>query len=88
MEALKTAQAELNSITAERKVLETLMRNISPAADKSYKVREEVLAYQELKTEWVYKFEFLHVEGRMITVQNKWKFCLQDVERISNETFL
>lgn len=71
MEALKTAQAEMNSIVAERRVVEALTRNIPPAADRVYKLGEEVLVYSEAKREWVGPFEVVHVHGRMITVKNK-----------------
>lgn len=41
MEAIKTAQAEMNSIVAERKVYESLTRNTPPVADRAYKLGKD-----------------------------------------------
>lgn len=47
MEAVDNAQAETNSVTAERKVISTLKRDIPPAADRTYEKGEEMLVYYE-----------------------------------------
>lgn len=39
----------MNSITAERRALEALTKNMPPASDQNYKLREEVLNYSEVK---------------------------------------
>lgn len=49
MNAIKTAQAEMNSIVAEQRVLTVLTRNILPAADRTYKLGEEELVFNEDK---------------------------------------
>lgn len=52
MEDLKTAQAEMNPIVNERRVLTALTRKMPPATDRTYKLGQNVLAYSELKKEW------------------------------------
>lgn len=51
MEALKTAQAEMSLIIAERRVLEALIEYIPSTADRIFRWEEEVLVYSELKKE-------------------------------------
>lgn len=43
MQAIKTAQAEMNSIFGKRKVFETPTKNIPPPADETYKFGQEML---------------------------------------------
>lgn len=71
MEAIKTVQAELKSIVAERRVLETLTKNIPPATDRTYNFGEEVLVLSGEKKEWAGPFMVSNVEGQMITLQSK-----------------
>lgn len=72
MEPIKTAQAEMNSIVAERKVYAAPTRNIPPAADRTYKLGEEVLVLSEGKKERPGSYVVSNIEGRMITIQNKY----------------
>lgn len=53
MHAIKTDQAELNSIVAERRLLTAITRDIPPAADLNYRIGEEIMFYNEDKTEWI-----------------------------------
>lgn len=71
MEAFKMAQAEMNSIITERRVLEPLTKNLLPVADRNYKFGKEVLVYSNVEKEWAGPFEVTHVQGRMIKVQIK-----------------
>lgn len=45
MNAIKRAQAEMNSNVAERCLMTALTRDIPPAADLNYKIGEEMLVY-------------------------------------------
>lgn len=49
MEALKTVQADINAIVAEKRVLTALTRKLLPAVDRVYKSGEQVLVYSEQK---------------------------------------
>lgn len=70
MEAVKTAQAEMNAIVAERRFRTALTHEISPAADRSYKVGEEVFVFSENRKEWIGPYLVVGTQGRMVTVQN------------------
>lgn len=63
MDVIKTVQAELNSNTAERNVLEALTKNISPTADREYKLSKEVLEYSEEMKVLIRPRLFLQNEG-------------------------
>lgn len=63
MNAIKIAEAVMNSIIAERKVLEAITKNISPAADRSYWLGEECLVYFGKKNGWVFLWLFLQKKG-------------------------
>ncbi len=71
MEAIKLAQAEMNSIIAERRVLAALTKKIPPAADRQYNLGEEVLIYDEKVKEWVGPAIVVDCTGRMVTVRSK-----------------
>jgi len=73
MDALATLQKEMNAIIAERRVLTALNRDIPPAADRVYSLGEKVLVYSEKEKEWVGTYTVVHINGRMITVQNDTK---------------
>lgn len=45
MEALKIAQAEVNLIIAERRVLEALLKNIPNKADRNFKLGEKIIVH-------------------------------------------
>ena len=51
MNAIKSAQAEMNSIIAECRIMTALKSDMPPAADRTYKLGEEALVYNEDKTE-------------------------------------
>lgn len=56
LEAIKLVQAEMNSIVAERRVQMVLTKSTPPSADQTYKLREEVVIYSDLKKEWLFSF--------------------------------
>lgn len=68
MEAWNSAQAEMNLIVTERRVLGGPARNILRAADWKCKIGEKVLVFPEVKKEWIGFFEVFHAEGKMVTV--------------------
>lgn len=53
MEAMKTAQAEMSAIVAERRICTALGHEISSAADRSYKEGWEFLVKSENRKEWI-----------------------------------
>lgn len=69
MDILAASQAEFNAIFAERKKMTALTRDIPPAADRFYKLEEEVLAYSEKEKKRLGPLIVVDVIGRMITVQ-------------------
>lgn len=73
MEAIISAQAEINSVAAERLVQEALTNNIPPTANCKYKLRVEVFVYSEQRTLCDGPFIAKRTEWEMITVQNKEK---------------
>ena len=70
MDMIKKAQAEMNTIVAERRVLAALTRDIPPAADRTYKLGEEVLVYSELNKRWEGPFIIVDCTGRQVTIAN------------------
>ena len=70
---IKSAQAVMNSIVAERKVLSALTRNIPPAADRVYKLGVGVLVYHEQNKKWEGPYIVVDCTGRNITVTNEDK---------------
>ena len=70
MEIIKSAQAEMNSIVAERRVLAALTRDIPPAADRNYKLGEEVLVYSEKEKKWIGPYIVVDSTGRQVTIRN------------------
>ncbi len=68
---IQMAQAEMNSIVAERRVLAALTRDIPPAADRTYKIGEDVLVYSEKDKKWLGPFIVVDATGRLITVQSQ-----------------
>ncbi len=71
LEMIKTAQAEMNSIVAERRVLAAVTRDVPPATDRTYKLGEDVLVYSEKEKEWLGPFIVVDVTGRLVTVQSE-----------------
>ena len=71
MRLLATAQMEMNAIVAERRVQAALTRQIPPAADRVYQLGDEVLVFSEQDKNWLGPFVVMHVQGRMITIQNR-----------------
>lgn len=67
MEALKIAQAEMNAIVAENPILKALTREIQPAADRTYKLGQEVPVHLEQKEDWLGTFTGVKSTELMIT---------------------
>lgn len=63
------AQAEMNAIMAERKIMTALTGDIPLAANCIYKIEEEVLVYSENEKKWTGKLLVVDITGRMITLQ-------------------
>lgn len=53
IEEIETVQAEMHAIVEERRVCNALFHEVPIALDRLYKKREEVLAYSEMKKDWV-----------------------------------
>lgn len=69
LQALKLAQAEMNSIVAERRVLAALNKSIPSAADRNYKLGEKVLIYSETSKTWIGPYIVIDCTGRIVTVK-------------------
>lgn len=74
MDIKKNAQAEMNNIIAERRVLSALTTYIPPAAGHQYIyiyiLEEEVLVYSEKEKKWIVPFSFVDCIGRQLTVRS------------------
>lgn len=53
MEALKSAQSEMNSLVVERGVLKARTKSIPPAAVLRYKLVDEAPVFSKVKIEWI-----------------------------------
>lgn len=71
MHLLASAQIEMSAIIAERRVQATLTRQITPAADLEYQIGDEALAFSEQEKNWVELSIVMHVQKRMITIENR-----------------
>lgn len=57
---MKTAQAEINSIISERKVLAELTKSVPSPVDRNYKPNNEDLIYAEQSHQWKKPYIVLH----------------------------
>jgi len=92
LEIIKTAQAEMNSIVAERKIMTALSKNVPAAADRTYKLGEEILVYNENLKKWEGPYIVADCTGRNITVSNengtyRRMFSTHQVKPYFRETF-
>lgn len=71
MHANKSAQAEMISIVAERRLLTALTRDIPPTADRNNTIAEEVLAYSENNKEWLGPIIVVDYTCLMVTAYNR-----------------
>ena len=71
MGLLTSGQMEMNAIIAERRIQAALTKQIPPAADRTYRLGDEVLVFCEQDKTWIGPFTVMHVQGRMITIQNR-----------------
>lgn len=70
LEAIKTAQAEMNAIVAERRIRTALAYEITPPSDRIYKVGEEVHVCSENRIDCIGPLRVESMQGRMVTVQS------------------
>lgn len=68
MDALKTAQSEMNTIVAKRGVLTAFTNKILLATDRTYKLDREVLVYSEQKKGWLGPSIVVDSFGKLTTV--------------------
>lgn len=68
--AIKTAQAVMNSIFAERCVLTAPILDIQPTSERIYKYVAEVLVYNKNTKEWLCPYLVVDGTGRMINMFN------------------
>ena len=71
MKTLTSAQMEMNTIVAERRIQAALSRQIPTAADKIYQLGDEILVFCEPDKTWLGPFIVMHVQGRIIIIQNR-----------------
>ena len=60
----------MNSIDAERSVLAALTRDIPPAADRNYKLGDEVLVHSEKEKKWICPYIVVDSTGRQVNIRN------------------
>lgn len=60
----------MNTIIAEQKLLAAFSRNIPPAADQTYKLRDQALAYNRNKKQWEGLYIVVDFSGRNVKVTN------------------
>lgn len=53
MESFAAIQAEINAITVEKRIMTVLTKAILHAADRLYKIGEEVVLYSEKEKKWL-----------------------------------
>lgn len=68
MEFLASAQAEVNDIVAKNRLMTAITTDVTPVAQRLYKVRDMVLVYSEKENKWLGPLIVADVTGRMITV--------------------
>lgn len=68
MKALATAQMEMNSIIAERRILMALKKNIPSSSDHVYSIGEEILIYREKPNKWVGPFRITSVNDKLVSI--------------------
>ena len=78
MEALKKAQAEMNSIVAERRVKRALLHRVPNAAHHVIKPGMEVLVYREKEKRWMGPLLATAVNGKIVTVKNEGNSAIAD----------
>ena len=71
MRLQKSASVEMNAIMAERRIQAALIRQIPPAAHRTYQLGDEVLVFSEQDKNWLGTFIVMHPQGRMINIQNR-----------------
>jgi hypothetical protein len=71
MRLLAAAQAEYNSIVAERRIAEILKSRVPGAADRVYKVGEEVLVLQEKSESWTRPFIVTGVNDMLVNLRSE-----------------
>ena len=71
MEALQKAQAELNSIVAERRIRRALLHKVPNAADVVFRPGTEVLVYRENEQKWRGPLLVVAVKEKIVTVKNE-----------------
>lgn len=69
MQVPAAAQAEMNAIFAERKIMTALTGEIPPSAKRIYEMGEEVLVYSENENKSVSPVIVVDTTGRMIIFQ-------------------
>lgn len=71
MKIIKTAQAEISSIIAERKVTAELTKNILSAANRNYEPNDDVLIYDDQSQQWKGPYIEVDCNDRMVTVTDE-----------------
>jgi hypothetical protein len=68
MRVITAAQAEYNTIVAERRLLSALQSRVPAAADRIYQVGEEVLVWRERPNSWTGPLIIRNMEEKIVTV--------------------
>jgi hypothetical protein len=68
MKVLATANAEMNSIIAERRILTALQKSIPAASVHSFDIGDEVLVFRERTDSWEGPYRVTAIEGKIVTI--------------------
>jgi hypothetical protein len=68
MKVLATANAEMNSIIAVRRILTALQKSIPAASFHSFYIGDEVLVFRERTDSWEGPYRVTAIEGNIVTI--------------------
>jgi hypothetical protein len=68
MDALASAQREMQTIVAERRIQQALLSNVTQSADRSYEIGDEIPVYREASNRYEGPYEISNVDGKIVTI--------------------
>jgi hypothetical protein len=71
LEAMKLAQAEMNTTIAKQRIQEALTRRVPSAADVVLKIDQPVRVYREKAAAWLGPFHVHDVDRKNVTVSDE-----------------
>jgi hypothetical protein len=87
MRILQVAQAEMNSIAAERRIVQASKSAVPAAADRVYQVGEEVLVYREKESTWAGPYADKNIDERILLVYDPGSNYVQRFNVAQNKPY-